>query len=257
MNNIDEQFESLSQCFRIQLENIVKYAGLVRVSEREAISNIEVSIQSTLNAFHTIHDAIEKVSNKEIEFYSEPELKLILSVRNMKHHNKEKVKFFNDDKLFFVDFESIDDPTAKVLVYPIRWVDVIDYIENTKGREKYPLIRSFLNADEFEEKAEIQGYSLEKIYINIIPLMLVAAKKIVILCGGYITPDFKSVETKYFYKHFHTMSENQRIKCIFPYDKKEYWNTINKLIEHLQFSSDIILGPDNNPYLTEIQYKAR
>ena len=87
-NNIEYQFEFLCHAMRMQLEQIVKYPDLVDVDEKEAIFNVEISIKSTLDAFHNVYDAIREYSNKSINWYDYPELHFILSLRNAKHHNK-------------------------------------------------------------------------------------------------------------------------------------------------------------------------
>ena len=59
-NNIEYQFEFLCHAMRMQLEQIVKYPDLVDVDEKEAIFNVEISIKSTLDAFHNVYDAIRE-----------------------------------------------------------------------------------------------------------------------------------------------------------------------------------------------------
>lgn len=249
-NNIEYQFEFLCHAMRMQLEQILKYPDLVGVDEKEAIFNVEISVKSTLDAFHNVYDAIQESSKKSINWYSYPELHVILSLRNAKHHNKGlRSIFFEERNCIYVNFQQKDKDTFPCIIYPVRWIDIYNYIMNDKkGRSKYQLLAEYLNIDAFEHESIIHGVSKELIYINIIPLMLQAGSKLVDICKKYIPEELTSCEARFFMEHFKDISECEP-ECIFPYNKDVYKsniNTINKITE-------MIIGKDN-PYLKDIRY---
>jgi hypothetical protein len=64
-------------------------SGLLAVDRQEAVGNVETSLSSVLNAFHSLYDAIEKeLGDHSVDWYSTPELATVLALRNARHHNK-------------------------------------------------------------------------------------------------------------------------------------------------------------------------
>lgn len=254
--DINYQFECLSQSLRMQLEQINKYPELVKVDEHEAIFNVEIIVKSVLDCFHNVFDAIQTLSNKTIDFYQYPELHLIIQVRNARHHNDTLTSiFFENDEVFFVDF-SFEEDSLPCLIYPLKWQDIINKLSsNTKSLSKYPDIRNFIQADDFEKHAKLNGYVDDKIYINIIPLMLQAGRKLVELCKSYIPNELESDEAKFFLNHFESLPATVEPKIRYPYNKEKYAEDIEKIIQITEEISRIIFNGQSNPYLEEIKYK--
>lgn len=249
-NNIEYQFEFLCHAMRMQLEQIVKYPDLVDVDEKEAIFNVEISIKSTLDAFHNVYDAIREYSNKSINWYDYPELHFILSLRNAKHHNKGvKSIFFEDKDCFYIDFLQKNRDILPCIIYPLRWVDIYNYIKSDKkGARKYKLLENYLNINLFEKELDRLRLPKESIYINIIPLMLQAGFRLLNICKEYIPKKLDSCEAETFINLF-----EMRVECvpkyIYPYNKGIYKSdidNINKLSE-MRFGKDAL-------YLKDIRY---
>lgn len=254
MMNIEYQFEFLCHAMRLQLEQIVKYPDLVEVDSKEAIFNVEISIKSSLDAFHNVYDVIQELSNKSINWYEYPELHFILSLRNAKHHNKGlKSIFFENKNCIYVDFLRKDGEGFPCIIYPVRWIDIYNYImSDKKGKTKYESLSKYLNVAVFEEEADRINFSTDLIYINIIPLMLQAGKRLVYLCEKYIPNQLTSCEAKFFLNHFKSIPEFYP-KIKFPYNLEIYKKDIDSINKFTQIISKLTLG--SNPYFEDIQYK--
>lgn len=138
MNNIEYQFEFLSQALRMQLEMINKYPGLVKVDDKEATFNIEIAVKSVLDAFHNVYDAIQQISGKTIDFHQYIELFIILNLRNDKHHNRKLQSiFFEKDDILYVDYATKD--AFPCITYPISWNDIS--INLNSNRKMYSRLR--------------------------------------------------------------------------------------------------------------------
>lgn len=256
--DIEYQFECLSQAMRIQLEQINKYPALVKIDEKEAVFNIEIIVKSVLDCFHNIFDAIQTLSNRNIDFYQYPELHLIILIRNAKHHNNPlKSIFFEENDIVFVDFK-FEQESLPCLIYPLKWSDIINKIQsNSKSSAKYPEIRTFIHADEFESISQTKHCNNEKVYINVIPLMLQAGRKLVELCKAYIPNELGSVEAKFFIQHFETLPDSLKIDFTYPYNKSKYADDIQNIMDIAQKFSDLIFNGQTNTYLEDIKYKTQ
>ncbi|WGE84973.1 hypothetical protein [Actinobacillus equuli] len=254
---IDYQFEYLCHSMRMQLEQIIKYPNLVDVDEKEAIFNIEIIVKSVLDAFHNVYDAIQKLSNKQIDFYKYPELHLILSIRNAKHHNKNvKSLLFTKSDVVYVDF--IDKNAFPCIIYPVRWSDISDYIKSEqKGAEKFPSLANYLNLSCIEEKMRLMNLGNKDVYMNIIPLMLRAGKILVKVSKEYIPNILNSVEAKFFLEHFENISDNYQVNVAYPYNKEVYKKDINNINVLSDKLSEMMFGDNKNPYLEEIKYSPK
>lgn len=254
--DIDYQFECLSQSLRMQLEQINKYPTLVEIDEKEAIFNIEIIVKSVLDCFHNVYDAIQSLSHRTIDFYQYPELHLILLLRNARHHNDDlKSIFFENQDVNYVDF-LFEEDRFPCLTYPLSWADIVNKINsNSKSAAKYQEIRAYLKADDFENTCSSSGATNEQIYINIIPLMLQAGRKLVDLCKSYIPNNLTTIEAKFFLQHFNTLPSVIKPQVRFPYNKEEYAKDIVRIIHITDEVSKIIFNGAPNPYHEEIKYK--
>lgn len=253
MNNIEYQFEFLSQALRMQLEMINKYPGLVKVDDKEATFNIEIAVKSVLDAFHNVYDAIQQISGKTIDFHQYIELFIILNLRNDKHHNRKLQSiFFEKDDILYVDYATKD--AFPCITYPISWNDIsINLNSNRKNVFKIEDIRRYLQAKEFEIEAEKNNYS--KIYINIIPLMLQAGKRLVELCEEFIPNNLDSIEAKFFLNHFKEIPSNLELVTKSPYNQEAYIKDIEHTIFIAEKIHQLMFNGRKNLYLDEIQYK--
>lgn len=251
MNNIEYQFEYLTHALRMQLECIVKYPRLIQLDEHEAIFNIEIIVKSVLDAFHNIYDAIQKLSGKSIDFYSEPELHFILSLRNAKHHNADLTSlFFIEQDIFFADYRY--DNSYPILIYPVKWIDISNYIKSEKkGLAKYPNIENYLDINKVITDAQKHGFTENDIFINIIPFMMKAGNKLVTLSHQYIPTQLNSSEARTFLEHFKEFDKPFNLFTTKNYNKATYLNDINNIIQDSENTLKSISNTDEAPYLSE------
>lgn len=220
---LTHSFEDLAQSFRMLLEAHYSLNRLLHVDYPEAIGTLEGGINTQLNAFHNINDAIQK--NKEIKFdwHTTPELRVLLAIRNARHHNKaNRIRtLFNFHRYesnkpqdiahyFYVDFPAPpEEEGGDFFDIPISWGDLDLFLslpqkESQLHPEVRGLIREYLNADSFEHQANELGLSKDKIFINFVPLTLNAGIAIYPYIADHIEPDPDSTEASYFLHHFKT-----------------------------------------------------
>ena len=85
---LTHSFEDLAQTFRVLLESDWKFKQLITVDRPEAVGTLETAINAKLNAFHNLYDLMLQNLGNPVDWYLTPELCVILSIRNARHHNK-------------------------------------------------------------------------------------------------------------------------------------------------------------------------
>ncbi len=178
---------------------------LFAVDKDEAIANLELGMTNILNTFHSLYDACNENTAIKVEWYSIPELLVVLSVRNAKHHNHaNKIRsFFSakakeivakiEKKTLLVDFPK-DDCQLGCIDFYISWSDFDAYlslprknVKEKKLEEAKLLVREYLNADAFESYATASKLDFNDIYINLVPLVMNA--------GIFLYPSIKDFLT--------------------------------------------------------------
>jgi hypothetical protein len=226
---LTHSFEDLAQTFRVMVESYFKLNQLITVDRPEAVGTIETAINAKLNAFHNLYDLMLQDLGKPVDWYSEPELCIILAIRNARHHNKANrirsiYNFHNQvcekptdtRKYFYVDFPAPpEEEGGDCFDIHISWGDIDTFLllpknESRLRPEARELIRNYLNADQFEADALSQGFNKQDIFINFVPLALNAGIALHPYIKDHITPD--SVESKYFLYHFETTGPAVTVK---------------------------------------------
>jgi len=85
---LTHSFEDLTQTFRVLLESNQRLKQLIDIDRAEAVGTVETAINAKLNAFHNLYDLMAQELGKPVDWYSVPELCIILAIRNARHHNK-------------------------------------------------------------------------------------------------------------------------------------------------------------------------
>ncbi|MDR6109057.1 hypothetical protein QE451_000718 [Paenibacillus sp. SORGH_AS338] len=192
---INNSFEDLAQSLRILNEANMKFLAIVGVDRPEAVGNFESGFNSVLNAFHNLYDAMKKQDIRTINWYREPELCLILAIRNARHHNlANRIRtVFNYhvqntkapqeiQKHYWVDFQiPFEEEGGSYSQLPVSWYDINLLINLPQDKSKLSpnikgILRNYVNADAFEDQAKQKGINEECIFINIIPLIIKAGK---------------------------------------------------------------------------------
>lgn len=216
---LTHSFEDLTQTFRVLIESNFKLNQLLDVDRPEAVGTVETAINAKLNAFHNLYDLMAQDLGKPVDWYSVPELCIILAIRNARHHNKanrirsiwnfhnQKCTAPTDTKQYlYVDFPSPpEEEGGDCFDIPLSWADLDELLSMPRSESHLranarDLIRNYLNADLFEAKALELGLSKEAIFFNFVPLSLNAGIALHPYIKDHVKPD--SVESKFFLQHF-------------------------------------------------------
>ena len=212
---LTHSLEDLAQTFRVLLESNLKFQQLITVDRPEAVGTIETAINAKLNAFHNLYDLMLQDLGKPVDWYSTPQLCVILTIRNARQHNKanriRSIYNFHTqtcdsptDKrnYLYVDFPANpEEDGGDFFDVPLSWGDLDAFLSlprnNSRLRPKArELVRTYLNAEEFETEAYRGGIRKEHIFFNFVPLTLNAGIAIQPYIKDHVTPD--SVELKSF-----------------------------------------------------------
>ncbi len=213
---ISNSFELLCQAFRIQIESTYKL-NYLRDDPGEAIGNIETSFNSILNSFHHLFDAIRK-EDKAFNYDIIPELALIATLRNARHHNiangirgiyNYHFRAHNavdiKDSYLLIDFVAGEEG-ADTIEYFVSWGDLYLMLgmhkkESWLKTETIGIINDYLNNEDIIKEAKRLGYEHTHIFINAIPLILNAGIKLYPFITGKNEP-LLTIESKHFDFHF-------------------------------------------------------
>lgn len=200
MNDVSITFEDLSHALRVLLEADLRANryGLLVTDRAEAVGNIETGLASVLNGFHSLYDAIQKeVQPEPIDWYRTPPLATILALRNARHHNlARKVRTLytfhyqeaeNPGRMkqyILVDFPPTDGPDADTFNVYISWSDfdrllALPRAQSKLREETCQLIRAYLGSSRFGEYAIHYHLRMDQVFLNVVPLLVNAAAKIV------------------------------------------------------------------------------
>lgn len=215
MTEITNAFEDLSHALRVLLEADARAHrfGLLQVDRSEAVGNIETGLASVLNAFHSLFDALQKTEIKDsIDWYKTPELATVLTLRNARHHNhankirtmysyyaQEAEKIGNMEMYILVDFPAMEDGADTFEVY-LSWADMKALLalptKTTRISKSAALsIRNYLSADKFQDYASHYGFKEDRVFFNVVPLLVNAAAKLVPSIKHLVSPRSMEGET--------------------------------------------------------------
>lgn len=219
MDAMTDAFEDLSHALRVLLEAHLKAAqGLLLIDRAEAVGNIENALGSVLNAFHSLYDAMEKSGHGSlVDWYGTPELATVLVLRNARHHNQARkirtlysyylqtAKIVGRTEIFtLVDFPAGEEGADTFDVY-LSWEDLkhlfsIPVSETRIRAQTAQLIRQYLGASKFSEYAENDGLTEDRVFFNVVPLVVNAATKLTPCILDLIEP--RSMEAKVYLSLF-------------------------------------------------------
>lgn len=208
MNFITDAFEDLAHALRVLLEADARAhrQGLLQLDRAEAVGNIETALAAVLNAFHSLYDAMGKEGHcKLIDWYKTPELATVLILRNARHHNQAKKirtmysyyaqeaeKIGRMEMYILVDFPAMEDGADTFDVY-ISWADLRMLLSlptaETRIRDTaVQSIRNYLASSKFLEYANQYDLEEDRVFINVVPILVNAAVKLVPLIKHLVSP---------------------------------------------------------------------
>ncbi|EGT0635632.1 hypothetical protein QP716_22230 [Citrobacter freundii] len=220
---LSHSFEDLAQAFRVLLESNWSLQRLLAVDRAEAIGNLESGLNTQLNAFHNLYDNMQS-NQLEPDWYLQPELLMMLVIRNARHHNKaNRIR-----SIYNYHRQSMSDPTQQKNYFyvnfpapaeeegggyfdvPISWGDIDEMLslprqESRLRPEAKERIRNYLNANSFEAQASQLGFAKEDIFINYVPLSMSAGIALYPYIKDNVSLNDDSVEAKSFLSLFRTI----------------------------------------------------
>jgi hypothetical protein len=220
---IDQAYDDLAHSLRILLEAHyhANRGGLLFVDRDEAIGNIETALSAVLNAFHSLHDSIEAgLGRPLIDWYKTGPLATILAIRNARHHNKaNKIRtlysyhargMWRPDQMrqyVLIHFNSPEEGADTFNVY-LSWADLETLLamprsESRLRPEACAVIRDYLGAARYEDYAMSYDLRKDRIFFNVIPLIVNAAAVITPLVKPYLTG--RSMESRTYATLFEDM----------------------------------------------------
>ena len=217
--DLTHSFEDLVQTYRVLIEAFLSCKQLISVDRYEAVGTLETAINANLNAFHNLYDLIKESSGKSVDWYSEPQLLVVLAIRNARHHNHanrirslynfhaQTCKNPTDQKAYFyVDFPANPDEVGGDFIdIPLSWGDLDCLLSLPKAQsrlraEAKGIVREYLNADYFEAEAENCNIDRGSVFVNFLPLVANAAIFLHPHIKDQVT--LNSVEAKFFSDYF-------------------------------------------------------
>jgi len=221
--SVTHAFEDLSQSLRVLLEADYKANrdGLLFVDRAEAVGNIETALSSVFNAFHSLHDACDKVGIISTnDWYETPELAVVLALRNARHHNKankirtiytyhvqEAQRIDAIEQYVFIDFPASEEGADTIDCF-ISWADALEFLllprkERRISDSTAQRIREYLGSDRFRQFADAYQLPESRVFFNVVPLFVNAAAIVVPKIVNVI--DTASTESKTFAMLFESM----------------------------------------------------
>ena len=215
MSQVIDSFEDLSHALRVLLEahTHAHRQGLLQLDRAEAVGNIETALAAVLNAFHSLYDALDKEGHGDlIDWYNTPELATILVLRNARHHNhakkirtlysyyaQEAEKIGCMEMYVLLNFPAEEEGASTFEVY-LSWADLKTLLglpfQETHIREAVAqTIHSYLNTAKFADYANHYELEENRIFFNVVPLIVNAAIQVVTSIKHLIAPRSMEGET--------------------------------------------------------------
>jgi hypothetical protein len=221
---ITRAFEGLAQSLRVLLEADyhANQNGLLIIDRAEAVGNIETALSAVLNAFHSLYDGIEKqISPRPIDWYASGPLATVLAARNARHHQQANgVRTLysyhvemneRPDRMaqyVLVDFIAPEEGADTFDVH-VSWGDFDRLLKLPQAKSRLrtstcQLIRDYLASDRFEGYAQQYDLPVDRVFVNIVPLLVNAGAEISPYIRNHVGPN--STESKFFLDHFCTLT---------------------------------------------------
>ena len=188
INKINE----LSTEMRIYNEQRLK-RHLIEIDHEEYVTNLINSQKSMLEKYHALYDQLKPYSSK-FNYFDYGECILIVEIRNVVHHSlyplknwlesmtlHDKYKKYNGAEFLLANYDGYDvrERPTLVQIY-FNYEDLITYNQEKKNQRQnnIPKYESDLSFKKIKEAVDKERYPHKQVYINIMPIILNALKKI-------------------------------------------------------------------------------
>jgi hypothetical protein len=200
MNIVERNLDRLCNMLRLLAETALTVKTLKHVDLEEAVNNYDRAFEGVLEAFHSLYD----VTKEDIDYFTNSDTSLIILVRNALHHrdhplfqswnaemslNKGYKKHLGAEFLLcsYVPVEK----DAHVMKYFYKLVDIYDRLDFArkspyvvtklspkKMEHQLGAMNTELSFNEIWEYANARRYPLNQIYINFVPILQSAVKRV-------------------------------------------------------------------------------
>ncbi|MEN5171477.1 hypothetical protein ABE427_01880 [Acinetobacter higginsii] len=195
---VEAALDKLCNNLRMHCENMLNFHKLKLVDPEEAITNLDRSFESILEAFHTLYD----VSKREIDYFEKAETAFLIMVRNAIHHRNHTLfnswnaemhlnggmQKYAGAKFLLCDYQPLD-CNSHIAKYYYCLEDVYErldgkraseyldtFLKENKRNEQLSLFKDELSFNEIEIYARSERYPLKQVYINVMPILNCALK---------------------------------------------------------------------------------
>ncbi len=206
MNIIEANLDRLCNMLRLLAETAENVKRLKHIDLEEAVNNFDRSFEGVLEAFHSLYD----VTNDKIDYFEHADTSLIILIRNAIHHrdhplfkswnaemnlNKGYKKYIGAEFLL-CSYAPVEKDTH-VMKYYYKLVDIYDRLDKSRSspylvtriniqnmaRQLFA-INSELGFKKICQYATENRYPLDQIYINIIPILQAAIKRVFLVLNN-------------------------------------------------------------------------
>lgn len=177
--NFNLRIDAVANSLRRYAEESIGTKRIFNYDKVEAVDNLDHAFNSILESFHSVFECFSK--SEVAYFYENPAVQFLKLVRNASHHSGDGLFESWNSKMFktgnieshsgatFLMFSH--SPFGKQFYVSEYYVQLID-IEEMKHHEK---ILDKLCFDEMWSFAEKNKYPKDQLYLNLIPIVILAA----------------------------------------------------------------------------------
>lgn len=224
---ISDRFEDFAQSLRVFIEQKFKFQQLFLIDSGEAIGNVELACKSMLDTFASLYDAARDSPEVSFDFYANPLCCCVLAYRNAKHHNHahgirsvHRYAQRNERQdLLLVDFPAGEGEEGGGFIdHYASWGDFCTLLDMPRDQSRLRanarnLIRDRLSAEAFEHFAAHDGVPANRVFINMVPVIIGAGSEFIHDLKTQIYPH--STEAEHFLWHFEHVEQAK-------FDQPEY-----------------------------------
>lgn len=216
---ISDRFEDFSQSLRVFIEQKFRYQELFLIDADEAIGNIELACKGMLDTFSSLYDAAREQDEVDFDFYGSPLCCAVLAYRNAKHHNKangirsahKHARQNGRQEYLLVDFPAGEGEEGGGFIdHYASWSDFCSLLDMPSRDSRLragsrELIRARISADSFENFAAHEGVEHDRVFINMIPIIIGSGSEFITELKPHIKA--KTDEAKHFIFHFENVEQ--------------------------------------------------
>lgn len=185
---------------RLYVEANMRFNAVFKLDPGEAIDNVDRAFEMKLESFHTLYDVSKSIFN----YFDHGDTALLIAVRNAIHHRNHPLFISRNRRLHIEDglerwngasFLLAGHPTihgGNILMNHFIRLDDIDSrlnpslnskhldksLNEPKANQRFETINSQLNLETIRERAKLDRYPEDQVYLDLMPVFVSAVCKI-------------------------------------------------------------------------------